>query len=82
VILNISSGIYDWQWMPGADFIKTSTGKPLFLLRPEAAFVMCRAIQIFQNRDIRSALSSGRIVTPSDANSYYRIVNIAWGGVA
>ena len=59
----------------GADFIKTSTGKVKISETPEAAFIMCRAIDYFYSETgIRVGFKpAGGIVTVSDAVSFYRI---------
>lgn len=65
----------------GADFIKTSTGKTVVSATPEAAFVMCRAISDFYSETgIKVGFkAAGGIVTPTDANIYYQIVNYILG---
>ena len=65
----------------GADFIKTSSGKTPVSATPEAAFVMCRAIADFYSETgIKVGFkAAGGIVNPSDAISYYQIVNYCLG---
>jgi deoxyribose-phosphate aldolase len=65
----------------GADFIKTSTGKTAVSATPEAAFVMCRAISdFFTETGIRVGFkAAGGIANPSDAITYYHIVNFCLG---
>ena len=65
----------------GADFIKTSTGKVNISATPEAAFVMCRAIDYFYSETgIRVGFKpAGGIVTVNDAVSYYRITEYCLG---
>ncbi len=65
----------------GADFIKTSTGKTPVSATPEAAAVMCRALEAFlkstgQRKGIKVA---GGIKTPGDALLYYCIVRETLG---
>ena len=65
----------------GADFIKTSTGKTNISATPEAAFVMCKAISNFYSETgIRVGFkAAGKITTPSEAFTYYQIVNYCLG---
>jgi deoxyribose-phosphate aldolase len=65
----------------GADFIKTSTGKTPISATPEAAFVMCRAIQDFYSETgIRVGFkAAGGIVSSSDSIYYYNIVKYCLG---
>ena len=65
----------------GADFIKTSTGKTPISATPEAAFVMCRAISDFHSETgIKVGFkAAGGIVTPTEAATYYQIVNYCLG---
>jgi len=65
----------------GADFIKTSTGKTSVSATPEAAFIMCRAINDFYaETGIRVGFkAAGGIVTTSDALTYYHIVDSCLG---
>lgn len=65
----------------GADFIKTSTGKVNISATPDAAFVMCRAIDYFYSETgIRVGFKpAGGIVTVNDAVSYYRITEYCLG---
>ena len=65
----------------GADFIKTSTGKINISATPEAAFVMCRAIDYFYSETgIRVGFKpAGGIVTVNDAVLYYRITEYCLG---
>jgi len=65
----------------GADFIKTSTGKVNISATPEAAFVMCRAIDYFYSETgIRVGFKpAGGIVTVNDAVLYYRITEYCLG---
>jgi len=65
----------------GADFIKTSTGKVNISATPEAAFVMCRAIDYFYSETgIRVGFKpAGGIVTVDEAVSYYRITEYCLG---
>ncbi len=60
----------------GADFIKTSTGKASVSATPEAAWVMCMAIDAFyRETGIRVGIKpAGGIVTVEDARVYYNIV--------
>lgn len=60
----------------GADFIKTSTGKSPVSATPEAAWVMCRAIQDYWNETgiMIGFKPAGGIVTPDEAIVYYNIV--------
>jgi len=60
----------------GADFIKTSTGKAPVSATPEAAWVMCLAIEnFFRETGIKVGLKpAGGISTVSDARVYYAIV--------
>lgn len=65
----------------GADFIKTSTGKAPVSATPEAAWVMCMAIETFyRETGIKVGLKpAGGIVTVADAKLYYFIVNEVLG---
>lgn len=65
----------------GADFIKTSTGKASVSATPEAAWVMCMAIESFyRETGIRIGLKpAGGIVTVADAKLYYAIVEQVLG---
>ena len=65
----------------GADFIKTSTGKASVSATPEAAFVMCRAIQyFFEETGIKVGFkAAGGIKNSSEALVYYHIVNYCLG---
>jgi len=65
----------------GADFIKTSTGKTPISATPEAAFVMCKAISnFFDETGIKVGFKpAGGIVYPTDAITYYSIVNHCLG---
>lgn len=60
----------------GADFIKTSTGKASVSATPEAAWVMCMAIDsFFRETGIRVGLKpAGGIVTVEEALLYHEIV--------
>jgi deoxyribose-phosphate aldolase len=60
----------------GADFIKTSTGKTNISATPDAAIVMCRAIEVFYaETGIRVGFKpAGGIVTSGDAAIYFNIV--------
>lgn len=60
----------------GADFIKTSTGKSAVSATPEAAWVMCLAINTFYlETGIKVGLKpAGGIVTVEDARIYHNIV--------
>lgn len=60
----------------GADFIKTSTGKSPVSATPEAAWVMCRAIQDYWNETgiMIGFKPAGGIVTPDEAIVYHNIV--------
>jgi deoxyribose-phosphate aldolase len=60
----------------GADFIKTSTGKAAVSATPEAAWVMCLAIEnFFRETGIKVGLKpAGGISTVADARVYYAIV--------
>ncbi len=60
----------------GADFIKTSTGKMNPAATPEAAYVMCNAINEYYKKTGRKVgfKPAGGIVTPADAVNYYTIV--------
>jgi deoxyribose-phosphate aldolase len=65
----------------GADFIKTSTGKTEISATPEAAFVMCQAIQNFYSETgIKVGFkAAGGIVTSADALTYYYILHSCLG---
>jgi deoxyribose-phosphate aldolase len=65
----------------GADFIKTSTGKVNISATPDAAFVMCRAIDYFYSETgIKVGFKpAGGLVTVNDAVSYYRIAEYCLG---
>ena len=65
----------------GADFIKTSSGKTTVSATPEAAYVMCTAIQnFFDETGIKVGFkAAGGIVTSTDALAYYRIVSSCLG---
>jgi deoxyribose-phosphate aldolase len=65
----------------GADFIKTSTGKTPVSATPESAFVMCRAISNFHSETgIKVGFkAAGGIVAPTEAATYYQIVNYCLG---
>jgi deoxyribose-phosphate aldolase len=65
----------------GADFIKTSTGKAAVSATPEAAWVMCMAIESFyRETGIRIGLKpAGGIVSVADAKLYYAIVEQVLG---
>jgi deoxyribose-phosphate aldolase len=65
----------------GADFIKTSTGKTPVSATPEAAFVICRAIENFYSETgIKVGFkAAGGIVSAADAIYYYNIVNQCLG---
>lgn len=65
----------------GADFIKTSTGKTSISATPEAAFVMCRAIQTFYSETgIKVGFkAAGGISETADALTYYHLVNSCLG---
>ena len=60
----------------GADFIKTSTGKIDVAATPEAAVVMCQAINDYYNRTGRKVgfKAAGGVKSPQDAALYYTIV--------
>jgi len=60
----------------GADFIKTSTGKMNPAATPEAAYVMCNAINEYYKMTGRKVgfKPAGGIVTSADAINYYTIV--------
>lgn len=60
----------------GADFIKTSTGKVEVNATPEAAYVMCECIRLFNARTGRKVgfKAAGGISTAEDALYYCRIV--------
>jgi deoxyribose-phosphate aldolase len=61
----------------GADFIKTSTGKSPVSATPEAAWIMCRAIQDYYNETgiMIGFKPAGGIATPDEAILYYNIVS-------
>ena len=61
--------------------LKPLPGKHLFQPRPEAAFVMCKAISDFYSETgIRVGFkAAGGIVNPSDAIAYYHIVSHCLG---
>jgi len=65
----------------GADFIKTSSGKISVSATPEAAFVMCRAIQDFYGETgIKVGFkAAGGITTSADAIIYHHIVESCLG---
>lgn len=65
----------------GADFIKTSTGKTSISATPEAAYIMCRAINYFYDETgIRVGFkAAGGISTTSDALMYLNIVRSSLG---
>ncbi len=65
----------------GADFIKTSTGKVPVSATPEAAWVMCRALNDYYAETGRMAgfKPAGGISTPDEAALYYNIVSEAAG---
>lgn len=65
----------------GADFIKTSTGKSTISATPEAAWVMCRAIETFyRETGIKVGFkAAGGIATVEDALLYYQIVSMILG---
>ena len=60
----------------GADFIKTSTGKTPVAATPEAALVMCSAIQEYQQQEGRLVgfKAAGGIKTVDEAIDFYTIV--------
>lgn len=60
----------------GADFLKSSTGKGYTGATPEAAYVMCRAIQSYYAKTGRKIglKMAGGIATTTDAVKYYTIV--------
>ena len=60
----------------GADFIKTSTGKTSVSATPEAAIVMCKAIEWYYKKTGKMVgiKMAGGIVTVEDAILYYTIV--------
>ena len=60
----------------GADFIKTSTGKPHPAATPEAAYVMCEAIKEYYDKTGNKVgfKPAGGINTVNDALIYYTIV--------
>jgi deoxyribose-phosphate aldolase len=60
----------------GADFIKTSTGKTNISATPDAAIVMCRAIEVFYSETgIKVGFKpAGGIVTSGDAAIYFNVV--------
>lgn len=60
----------------GADFIKTSTGKAAVSATPEAAWIMCLAIEnFFRETGIKVGLKpAGGISEVADARLYYAIV--------
>ena len=60
----------------GADFIKTSTGKIDVAATPEAAVVMCQAINDYYNKTGRKVgfKAAGGVKSPQDAALYYTIV--------
>jgi deoxyribose-phosphate aldolase len=65
----------------GADFIKTSSGKTSVSATPEAAFVICRAIQnFFDETGIKVGFkAAGGIVSSAEALVYYQIVGSCLG---
>ena len=60
----------------GADFIKTSTGKIDVSATPEAAVVMCKAINEYYQKTGRKVgfKAAGGVRTAEDAALYYTIV--------
>lgn len=67
--------------MPGADYIKTSTGKLEPAATPEAAYVMCQAIKEYYNETgIQIGFKpAGGMHTVHDALVYYTIVKEVLG---
>ncbi len=65
----------------GADFIKTSTGKMQPAATPEAIYIMCEAIKVFQNETGKKiALKpAGGMVESKDALVYLSIVKMVLG---
>lgn len=65
----------------GADFIKTSTGKEVAAASPEAAFVMCSAINEFYAKSQRQVgfKPAGGISTTEESIKYYTIVKEVLG---
>lgn len=65
----------------GADFIKTSTGKVNVSATPEAAYVMCRAINDFYSETgiMVGFKAAGGIATAADALVYYHIAEHCLG---
>ncbi|MBP5589194.1 MAG: deoxyribose-phosphate aldolase [Bacteroidales bacterium] len=65
----------------GADFIKTSTGKMGVGATPEAAYLICKAINYFyQDTGIKIGFkAAGGISTVEDAIKYYSIVKYCLG---
>ena len=64
-----------------ADFVKTSTGKTATSARPEAAYVICKAIKAYYEKTGRKVgfKAAGGIVTAEDAVKYYCIVKEVLG---
>jgi deoxyribose-phosphate aldolase len=60
----------------GADFIKTSTGKTGISATPEAAVIMCKALEYWNKErgEVRGFKPAGGIVNSSDALVYLAIV--------
>lgn len=65
----------------GADFIKTSTGKVDVNATPEAAYVMCECIRLFNEKTGRKVgfKAAGGISTAEEAVYYYSIVENVLG---
>ena len=65
----------------GADFIKTSTGKPAPAATPEAVLVMCKAAKAYyeQTGNKIGIKVAGGVRTPEDAVKYYCIVKSVLG---
>ena len=65
----------------GADFIKTSTGKQQPAATLEAAYVMCRAIKVFNEKNNRKVgfKPAGGISTTMGALAYYGVVESILG---
>ncbi|MEN9445127.1 MAG: deoxyribose-phosphate aldolase [Bacteroidota bacterium] len=88
VILETGSLSYEQIWIAsliameaGADFIKTSTGKTDPAATLEAAWIMCKAIAMFFEKNTKKVgfKAAGGIKTAANAVQYYAVVNALLG---
>ena len=65
----------------GADFIKTSTGKIDPAASPQSAYIMCKAIEAYNNKTGKKVgfKPAGGIVTSQDAMVYLAVVKMVLG---